>query len=275
MDQDHEEVLLPKKPALRVSVSLWLVILCVLALSPCRSRLVAQPLDRLTGKVITERGEPMNDADIRVEALFGFAGSDFLGQRTFSARTNEKGTWALLAFKAGIWIFDAWAPGRLPDAVALPFNLVVPPGSGIAGVVPVWHPILRLVPVPDDDIGRMLDDAADAARAGRPERATPLLSRLSDSGDVNVLVAAGRICLLMRDPTVARPFFRRALDRDPKSFAAALGMGSTALMQRDVDAAGRAFSEARALTREKDERSYLSAAVAELNKAHYVMRGTY
>jgi hypothetical protein len=235
----------------------------------------AQPLDRLTGKVVAERGEPLKDVDVRVEALFGFAGSDFLGQRTFSARTNEKGTWALLAFKAGIWIFDASAPGQLPDAVALPFNLVVPPGSGIAGVVPVWHPILRLAPLPEGDIGRILADAADAARAGRPERVTPLLSRLSDSGDVNVLVAAGRICLLMRDPTVARPFFRRALDRDPKSFGAALGMGSTALMQRDVDAAGRAFSEARNLTREKDERSYLSAAVAELNKAHNVMRGTY
>ena len=79
----------------------------------------------------------------------------------------------------------------------------------------------------------------------------------------------------MRDPTVARPFFRRALDRDPKSFGATLGMASTALMQRDVDAAGRAFSEARNLTREKDERGYLSAAVAELNKAHNVMRAAY
>jgi cytochrome c-type biogenesis protein CcmH/NrfG len=59
----------------------------------------------------------------------------------------------------------------------------------------------------------------------------------------------------MRDPTVARPFFRRALDRDPTSFRAALGMGSTALMQRDVDAAGRAFAEARNLTKDKDERS--------------------
>jgi len=236
---------------------------------------VAQPLDRLTGRVVTGRGEPMKDADVRVEALFGFAGREYLGQRTFSARTSEKGIWALLAFKAGIWIFDAAAPGQLPDAVALPFNLVVPPGSGIAGVVPVWHPILRLVPLPDGDIGRMLADAADAARAGRPERATPLLSRLSDTSDVNVLVAAGRICLVMRDPTVARPFFRRALDRDPKSFGATLGMASTALMQRDVDAAGRAFSEARNLTREKDERGYLSAAVAELNKAHTVMRAAY
>ena len=47
----------------------------------------------------------------------------------------------------------------------------------------------------------------------------------------------------MRDATVARPFFRRALERDPTSFRAALGMGSTALMQRDVDAAAKAFGD--------------------------------
>ena len=90
-----------------------------------------------------------------------------------------------------------------------------------------------------------------------------------------MLTAAGRICLLMRDPTVARPFFRRARERDPASFRAALGMGSTALMQRDVDAAARAFSDARNLTKDKDERGYLANAIAELNKAHNVMRGTY
>jgi hypothetical protein len=52
-------------------------------------------------------------------------------------------------------------------------------------------------------------------------------------------------------------------------------MGSTALMQRDVDAAARAFSDARNLTTDKDERGYLGNAIAELNKAHNVMRGTY
>jgi hypothetical protein len=235
----------------------------------------AQPLDRLSGKVIGEHSEVIADAEVRVEAIFGFAGGDFLGQRTFSARTNAKGEWALLAFKSGVWIFDVSVPGQLPDAVALPFNLVAPAGSGIAGVMPTWHPVLRPAPPPAGEAGQMLADAADAARAGRPERSAPLLARLADSNDVNVLTAAGRICLLMRDAKVARPFFRRARERDPASFRAALGMGSTALMQRDVDAAARAFSDARNLTKDKDERGYLGNAIAELNKAHNVMRGTY
>jgi hypothetical protein len=237
--------------------------------------LLAQPLERLTGKVVTEQGGPVKDADVRVEAIFGFAGGDFLGQRTFTARTSPKGDWALLAFKAGIWVFDASVPGQLPDAIALPFNLVSPPGSGMAGLVPSWHPILKPAAIPAGEIGQMLADAAEAARAGRPERVTPILARLADSADAGVLAAAGRICLLIRDPTIARPFFRRAIDRDPTSFRAALGMGSTALMMRDVDAAAKAFADARNLTRDKDERGYLSAAINELNKAHNVMKGTY
>jgi tetratricopeptide (TPR) repeat protein len=235
--------------------------------------LAAQPLDRLTGKVMTGAGAPVADADVHVEAIFGFAGGDFLGQRTFTVRTNAKGEWGLLAFKSGIWVFDVAAPGQLPDAVALPFNLVAPAGSGIDRLTPVWHPLLRVSPLPAGEIGQMLAEAAEAARAQRPDRATPLLSRLADSADATVLTAAGSICLLMRDPTVARPLFRRALERDPTSFRAALGMGSSALMQRNVDAAANAFGEARNLTKDKDERSYLSAAIVELNKAHNVMKG--
>jgi hypothetical protein len=237
--------------------------------------LSAQPLDRLTGRVVGAAGAPIADVDVHVEAMFGFAGGDFLGQRTFTARTNAKGEWALLAFKSGIWVFDVAAADQLPDTIALPFNLVAPAGAGIDRLTPVWHPLLRLSPAPGGEIGRTLADATEAARAQRSDRVTPLLARLADSNDAVVLAAAGSICLLMRDPTVARPFFRRALERDPTSFRAALGMGSSALMQRNVDEAAKAFAEARNLTKDKDERGYLSAAIAELNKAHNVMKGTY
>lgn len=254
---------------LRVSVA---VSLCVL---PTLRVLHAQPLDRISGRVTTEHGDPIKDAEVRVEAIFGFAGGDYLGQRTFSTRADAKGGWALLGFKSGIWVFDAAVGGTVPDVVALPYYLVSPAGSGIANVLPIWHPVLRPSPLPDGEIGRLLAEATDAARAGRPERVTPLLSRIADSNDAGVLTAAGRICLLMRDPTVALPLFRRALERDPTSFRAALGMGSSALMQRNVDAAAKAFGDARNLTKDKDERSYLSAAISELNKAHTVMKGTY
>jgi hypothetical protein len=252
-----------------------LLCFAALAAAALAATLLAQPLDRLTGKVITGAGAPAPDADVHVEAIFGFAGGDFLGQRTFATKTNAKGDWGLLAFKSGIWVFDVSAPGQIPDAIALPFNLVAPASSGADRLTPAWHPILRLTPLPAGEIGQMLTEAVDAARAQRPERVTPLLSRLAASADATVLTAAGTICLLMRDATVARPLFRRALERDPSSFRAALGMGSSALMQRNVDAAAKAFGEARNLTHDKDERGYLSAAIVELNKAHTVMKGTY
>jgi hypothetical protein len=239
------------------------------------ANLSAQPLDRLIGKVFDAAGAPVPDADVHVEAIFGFAGGDFLGQRTFAARTSAKGEWALLAFKAGIWVFDATAPGQLPDSIALPFNLVAPASSGIDRLTPLWHPVLRLSPAPAGDTGKILADAAEAARAQRPDRVTPLLARLADSNDPVVLTAAGTICLMMRDATVARPLFRRALDRDPGSFRATLGMGSSAPTRRSVGAAATAFPDARNLTKDKDERGFLSAAILELNKAHYVMKGTY
>src|SRR5262245_61815476 len=138
----------------------------------------AQPLDRLSGKVLLAQA-PAANVDVRIEAIFGFAGGDFLGQKTFATRTNAKGEWALLAFKAGVWVFEADAPGHLPDVIALPFNLVSPPGSGIGGLTPSWHPVLRPSPLPAGDIGQSLADALEAVRDRRPERATPILARLA------------------------------------------------------------------------------------------------
>ena len=132
------------RPGLLTLSALFLLFLCA-PLCPCRTA-AAQPLDRLSGKVIGEHGVPIADADLRVEAIFSFAGGDFLGQRTFSMRTNAKGEWALLALKSAIWVFDVSVPGQLPDAVALPFNIVAPAGSGTAAIAPTWHPVLRPAP---------------------------------------------------------------------------------------------------------------------------------
>jgi len=166
-----------------------LLILCALCfpLCPCPTA-AAQPLDRLSGKVLTERGEPIKDADVRVEAIFGFAGSDFLGQRTFTARTNAKGEWALLAFKSGIWVFDASVPGQLPDAVALPFNLVVPAGQGMAGVVTAWHPILHPAPLPSGDVGQRLGELSLAypGRSFDEHGAAHARGEEHDGGDATV-----------------------------------------------------------------------------------------
>ena len=137
--------------------------------------LAAQPLDRLSGKVVTDSGEPIKDADVRVEAIFGFAGGEFLGQRTYTTRTGAKGDWAVLGFKSGVWMFEASIPGHVPDVVALPFNLVVPAGTGLNGIVPVWRPILRPTPLPDGEMGQVFAAAAPARRRWPGPRCRPAL----------------------------------------------------------------------------------------------------
>jgi hypothetical protein len=228
----------------------------------------AQPLSRLRGRVIDGRGQAVENAVVRIEAVSGFLGDPYAGQRTFDVTTDKKGEWALIGFKAGIWIFDASAEGRLPGAVALPITLLVGAGSGLGDVLPTWHPVLRLATPPASDEGDLLVDAADAARQGVKSAAMLPLRRLQSSANPDVLVAAGNICLAMRDPASALPFFRKALERRPESFEATLGVASSALMQRDYNLAAKSFDEARARTKDKDERSYITVAIGELNKVH-------
>ena len=115
-------------------------------------------------------------------------------------------------------------------------------------------------------------------RRGRSvaDRVTPLLSRLADSNDAE-RPGGGRQHL----PADAR--CRRSRGR---SFAARSSATRRRFAPRSGWAPRRSCSAtstrprrrsptARNLTKDKDERGYLSAAIAELNKAHNVMRGTY
>jgi thioredoxin-like negative regulator of GroEL len=93
-----------------------------------------------------------------------------------------------------------------------------------------------------------VDAPAAAARAGQPTEAAALLARQYD---------------------LARTFFMRALERDPSSYRAALGIASTFLLRRDFDNASRAFDAARARTRDKDEQRFISAAIGDLATLRY------
>jgi hypothetical protein len=241
-----------------------LVAIAVLALTIIGA---AEPLLRLRGRVVTNGGDAVAGADLRVEARFGFGGIEFTGQRTYATKTNAKGEWSIIGFTAGIWIFDASAPGHLPHVVALPFNLVTPAGQGL-DTIPTWQPVLRLTAVPAGDVGQKLVAAEAAARLGQTDRVTPVLKELGIEADPEVLTALGHICLLAHDTGTARSFFHQAQDRDPKSFVAAMGMASTALLQQDWDLAARTFGAARELTASKAEQSYVTAAIRDLSKVH-------
>jgi hypothetical protein len=236
-----------------------------LIVSTFSAAVMSQPLSRLKGKVRSESGEPI-ETDVRIEALSGPRGEGYVGQRTYTVHSNAKGEWTLIGFKAGAWMFAVVSPGQLPDAVVLPINMFVPAGAGLAGVNPTWQPVLKLAPAPSGELAKWLSDGVAAALAGDGALVARTLSVVPPGADAQALAAAGRIGLVVRDAGLARALFNRALERDPSSFRARLGLGSTDLMISDFHAAGKDFKAARELTSDKDERTYLTAAIADLSR---------
>jgi hypothetical protein len=223
-----------------------------------------QPVSRLKGRVVTDRGEPISNAEVRVEAFHGYAAGTFAGQRTFSTTTDAKGDWNVLGLKSGIWLFEVIPPGHLPESVALPIQLLTTVSSGASALLLQWQLILKPIAPPDTGAWLVLREASEAARAGRSAEASAALSRVPDDADADYLAAAGRVSLLARDFDQAHRYFVRALERDPSSYRAAIGVASVLLIRRDFDMASRAFDAARSRTHDRSEQRFLSAALGDL-----------
>jgi hypothetical protein len=223
-----------------------------------------QPVSRLKGRVTTASGQPIAGAEVRAEAIFGSGAGTFAGQRTFSERTNAKGEWSIMGIAPGIWIFDIVAPGDLPESVALPIRLLTASGPNAGGQLLTWQLVLKPVPPPPGEAGVTLSEALDAARGGHVDQVRALFARVPDDADADFLAGAGRIAMLARESALARALFLRALDRDPSSYRAALGVASTLLLQRDFDNASRAFDATRNRTHDKDEQKFLTFAIGDL-----------
>ena len=223
-----------------------------------------QPVSRLKGRVVDEKGERLKDAEVRAEAFFGSAAGTFAGQRTLSATTNAKGEWSILGIAPGIWLFEVIAPNHLPESVALPIRLLTASSPNAGGQVLLWDLVLKPMTAPSDAAWQPLVDATESARTAKLEDARLLLGRVPADPNADYLAAAGRVALLARDIDRARTYFTRALERDPASYRAALGAATTVLLQRDFDLASRAFDAARSRTRDKDEQKFLSYAIGDL-----------
>lgn len=220
------------------------ILLC--ALLPAASA-PAQTLSRLQGRVVTERGEPVPNADVHVEAFYGYAGGTFAGQRVLTARTDGKGAWNVLGIQSGVWLFEVTAPGYFPESVALPIHLLTTPSAMQSGMTFNWQLVLKPVPRPANDRSQALLDGLLPADASADE-----------------LAGAGRVALQARDTPVARALFQKALERDPGSYRSALGIATTFLLARDFDSASKVFDAARNRTHDKDEIRFITIALSDL-----------
>jgi len=224
-----------------------------------------QPVSRLKGRVVNDRGERLANVDMRAEAIFGSAAGPFAGQRVFTTQTNAKGEWNILGIAPGVWLFEAHAPGHLPEVVALPIRLLTASGPNAGGQLIIWDLVLKPAPAPaNEEHKAILRDAAGAARAGKAAEVEAMLGRVPADADAEYLAGAGRVAMLVKRNDLARALFTRALERDPSSYRAALGVASIFLLQRDFDSASRAFDAARNRTHDKDEQRFLSAAIGDL-----------
>jgi tetratricopeptide (TPR) repeat protein len=219
---------------------------------------------RIKGRVVTERGEPVDKADVRLEAFYGYAAGTFAGPRKLSTQSNAKGEWNVGAMQPGIWLFEVIAPGYVPETVVLPIRVLTTVSMGTSGMALLWDLVLKPVRPADDVKGQLLTQAAAAARDDKAEEARAALHTLPENPDADFLAGAGRIAMVARDPALAKALFTKALERDPSSYRAALGVASVFLLERDFDSASRAFDAARARTHDKDEVKFLSAAIGDL-----------
>lgn len=59
------------------------------------------------GTVHDNEGKPVANANVRVAALIGFRGEQFVGQKEFVTTANAKGEWVVLGLTPGIWAVEA------------------------------------------------------------------------------------------------------------------------------------------------------------------------
>jgi len=221
----------------------------------------AQMTYRLKGVVRDNEGKVVEGVRVRGEALIGFRGEQFVGQKEFSSTTNAKGEWNMLGLTSGIWAFEATGPDLIPQVVLLPINFTNrKPQSGQGGAfswdLPLWVRRFKQ---------EALVTAAKAAAARQTSDAIAAISSVTAEKDPEVLCAAGELALLVRHNGLARAIFEQILKAEPKHPCATLGMSSSALMQNNYDLAAKMLWEAVDLV-PQPQRAALGAAIKDLQQ---------
>ena len=222
----------------------------------------AQTALRLRGQAQEDSGRGV-PASIELDAVYGFRGLEFVGQKTFSARSNDKGQWSVLGVTSGVWVFAAHAPVHLPQVVLLPVQFTQKNALSAAGGQVAWEVGFELTP---RDRFPALGPAADAALAGRRADVAAALAAVAETGDAPTLIAAGEIALYVRDAGLARALFERALTIAPGTARASLGLASSAMLLGDWDRASKAFWTAREQGISPKLSRAVGAAITELQR---------
>ena len=211
-----------------------LLIAVVLALVPASA--VGQATYRLRGVVRDHTEAPVQGVKVRAEALTGFRGEQFVGQKEFSTTTNNKGEWTLLGLTSGLWSFEATGKDVVPHVLVLPINFTNRRPGGSANSSFPWELPLWVRRTAHEGLTK----AAEAATARKTNDAMQLIGAvMSAEKDADVLCAAGELALLIRQHSLGMAIFEQVHQTDASRPCAVVGMASAALMQNDFDRASK------------------------------------
>jgi hypothetical protein len=227
------------------------------------SVLPAQTAYRLKGVSRTAAG--VVATTINAEAIIGFRGDQFTGQKNFTATSNDKGEWTLLGLTAGVWMFTATAPGMLPAVHVLPVKFAQRQMQSAQGGQLTWSLPQWLTPA---DEFPSLAGAAPLVAEGRTLEALQFLSpALADDAGPALKCAAGQVALAIKQPAVAQQLFAAILKADPKDGCGPMGLASVAMLINDWDTASKMLWTARELVH-RDQRTALASAITELQQVN-------
>jgi hypothetical protein len=225
------------------------------------STLTAQMTYRLKGTVKDNDGQPVSGAKVRAEALIGFRGEQFVGQKEFDTSTNAKGEWTILGLTSGLWVFEASAPETVPQAIVLPINFTVRKPQSATGGSFSWDLPLAVRRTSNTN----LNAAAVAALAKRTDDTVAGIGLVAGDTDTDVRCSAGEVALFVRQHGLARALFDQIVKQDAKNPCATRGLASAALMQNDLDVAARMLWNSTALL-PRELRPAYGAALKDLQQ---------
>lgn len=202
-------------------------------------------------------------ATVEAEAVHGFRGDQFVGQKTFKVRSNADGKWTVLGITGGAWTFAAHSPSHFPQVVALPVQFAQRNMASAVGGQAPWEVGLDLVP---REAHPSLIPAVNAVMNGDRSRLSERLASLFEAGAPDVLVVAGELALYARDTGVARALFQQALTDAPGHARAHLGLASAALIDGHWEGAAQAWWTARERGVSPGLGRAVGAAIGELQK---------
>lgn len=223
--------------------ALPIIVLAVIALAAAAVPVPAQQLSRLTGVVKDDTGVPIKGAVVT-------AHNPETAPTTFTTTTDEKGRFAMLGLRRGVWTLTASAPGYESHEISGPIQPRQP--------LPVIEFELRRTPTPGPrgalasvDVSKLQEDlrAAEAlAAAGKLDEALTVYQKTLAQVPALTAVhgAIGDVYLKKREPEKALAAYQQMLATTPTSEKAhaavcdvSYALGMAALDRHDTPAASK------------------------------------